>query len=87
MREARYLIEDNTLEKIEYDLDTFANVHYVKSVLRAFLGGYKLLDEKQTEAMEKSIKNVCVSNVVDSRECKTSSRCFCTSSRTSRSNM
>lgn len=40
---ARYLIEDNTENNIEFDLDRTNKMHIVKSIFKNLVGNFKLL--------------------------------------------
>ena len=45
---ARFFIEDNSEGEIEYDEDNSNDVPIIRSIMRHFLGNYKLLDESLT---------------------------------------
>lgn len=48
---ARYIIEDNYFDKVEYDENHGADIHIINSVIKNLFGNYKLLnpaEEKST---------------------------------------
>ncbi len=56
--QARYLVEDNADEKLDYDPNSTCKVSVVKSILRSFLGAYELLDDEQTQKITEQIRQV-----------------------------
>ena len=54
---ARYLIEDNDEELIDYDENLTLNVIVVRSILRNLLGAYEIYSEEQTLKIREEIKN------------------------------
>lgn len=47
---ARFFIEDNSEGEIEYDENNTNEVPVIRSIMRHFLGNYKILDESLTQS-------------------------------------
>ena len=60
---ARYLIEDNYEEFVEYDEDLTLSVIVVKSILRNLLGAYKIYDEEGTAELRGRIREVNIPSI------------------------
>lgn len=46
---SRFFVEDNSEGEIEYDEDNSNDVAIIRSIMRHFLGNYKILDESLTQ--------------------------------------
>lgn len=55
---ARYLIEDNYEEFVDFDEDLTLSIVVVKSILRNLLGAYKVYSEEETQELRTKIKEV-----------------------------
>lgn len=55
---ARYLIEDNYEEFVDFDEDLTLSIVVVKSILRNLLGAYKVYSEEETLELRTKIKEV-----------------------------
>jgi hypothetical protein len=55
---ARYLIEDNHEDIVEYDEQLTSNIAVVKSVLRTLLGAYTIYTENETKQLREKITEV-----------------------------
>lgn len=56
---ARYLIEDNDCETIEYDENRTNSLPVVRSILRHFLGNYEILAPNKVQATIDRLAQVC----------------------------
>lgn len=55
---ARYLIEDNIEDHVEFDLDRTNKLHIVKSIFKNLVGSYKILEPEEEENIRKSTVEV-----------------------------
>jgi len=55
---ARYLIEDNTEDHIEFDLDRTNKMHIVKSIFKNLVGNFKIITIEEEQKLRKETVEV-----------------------------
>jgi transcription antitermination factor NusG len=57
---ARYLIEENNEDHVEFDLDRTNKLHIVKSIFKNLVGNYKILDVEEEATLRKATVEVLI---------------------------
>lgn len=55
---ARYLIEDNIQDHVEYDLERTNKMHIVKSIFKNLIGKYTILNQEEDQKLKQSVIHV-----------------------------